>query len=117
MRALLSISAVAIVILGVSGGAGGQNLPPRGDPQAGQRIAGRACDACHIVVAHQELTPLVPNAAPSFFAIADRPGTTQQSLAAFLAHAHPYGRMPYPELTPAQIADISAYILSLRHRR
>jgi mono/diheme cytochrome c family protein len=112
MRALLVITGI-LVLAGISATARGQ--APRGDAQAGQRLALRVCSACHIVAARQEM-PLVAHNAPSFFAIAGRPGTTRQSLAAFLAHPHPLGRMPFPELTPHQIADVSAYILSLRGR-
>ncbi len=92
--------------------------PPSGraDPQAGQRLALRVCDACHIVASNQEMRPLVSRYAPSFFDVANRPNTTAPSLRAFLAHPHPLGNMPYPELSAAQIADVSLYILSLRGR-
>jgi hypothetical protein len=71
------------------------------------------CDACHIVAVHQEEAPLVRRAAPSFFDIAKQPGTTARSLRVLLAHPHHCGRMPCPKLTPAQIADVSVYILTL----
>lgn len=112
MRALLVIAGF-LMLAGISAAA--QGRPPRGEAQAGERLALRVCSACHIVAARQEM-PLVAHNAPSFFAIADRPGTTRQSLAAFLAHPHALARMPFPQLTPRQIADVSAYILSLRGR-
>ncbi len=117
MRALMLVVAVAIFAGAVAASAGAQNAARRGDPQAGRRLALRVCDACHIVAAHQEMSPMVTGYAPSFFDIARRPGTTVQSLDAFLAHPHPLGRMPFPELTATQIDDVSAYILSLRGRR
>lgn len=117
MRALLSLGMAATVVVGFCVVASGQTPPDRGDRQAGERLAQRVCGACHVVAAHQELPPLVRNTAPSFFDIAKRPDTTPQSLRTFLAHAHPFGRMPYPDLSGAQAADISAYILSLRPHR
>jgi mono/diheme cytochrome c family protein len=117
MRALVLVAAVVIVAGAWDAAAGAQNASPRGDPQAGERLALRVCDACHIVASHQELPPVVPRYAPSFFDIARRPGTTARSLDAFLAHPHPLGQMPFPGLTPTQRADVGAYILSLRGRR
>lgn len=116
MRALLWVAAVLVAIAAPAATAHAQNPPQRPDPQAGKRLAERVCGACHIVAARQEMPPLVATSAPSFFDIAKRPGTTAQSLEAFLAHPHPFGQMPFPRLTAAQIADVSAYILSLRQR-
>jgi mono/diheme cytochrome c family protein len=112
MRAFLA----ACVMIAAAGAASAQNLPSRSDAQAGERLAQRVCGACHTVAAQQHLSPLVPGYGPSFYDVARHPGTTTQSLAGFLSHPHPYGQMPYPALTPAQIADVSAYILSLRGR-
>jgi mono/diheme cytochrome c family protein len=117
MRAPLFVACLITSIAACTAAAGAQNLPHPPDPQAGQRLAMRVCDACHIVAPHQELSPLVPNYGPSWFDVANRPDTTAQSLEAFLARPHPFGQMPYPALTPAQVADVSAYILSLRRRR
>lgn len=114
MRALPSIAGLATVFAVLYAGAEAGAQPAQGDPGAGEALAQRVCDACHTVSAHQELAPLVAGAAPSFFDIAKRPGTNRQSLRAFLAHAHPFGQMPYPHLTAAEIADLSAYIISLR---
>jgi mono/diheme cytochrome c family protein len=114
MRALLSMAVVVILVGALAAGA--QNPPHRGDPQEGSRLALRVCGACHIVATNQEMRPLVPHYAPSFFDIANRPGTTAQSIEAFLAHPHRFGNMPSPELTAAQVADVAAYILTLRGR-
>ncbi len=116
MRALLSIVG-GIMLLGPwIGEAGAQTPAPRPAAQAGHLLAQRVCGACHIVAANQDLSPLVPNYGPSFFDVARRPATTAGTLQAFLSHPHPLGNMPYPALTPAQTADVSAYILSLRSR-
>ena len=117
MRALIWVAAVAAIVALSAGPAGAQHRPPRGNPQAGAKLADRVCSACHIIARHQELAPLVAHSAPSFLAIARRHGTTAASLAAFLAHPHPLGRMPFPQLTPPQIGDLTAYILDLRRRR
>jgi mono/diheme cytochrome c family protein len=90
--------------------------PPHGNAAAGQQFALRHCDSCHVVAAKQDLAPM-PNYGPSFFDIAKRPDVTAQSLQAFLSKPHPGIKMPYPDLTPAQIADVSAYLLGLRGRR
>jgi mono/diheme cytochrome c family protein len=114
MRALLLITG-AIVFLGFAAEA--QNLPRRGNPQMGAQLALRTCDACHIVARNQEYPPLVQGYAPSFFDIANQPGMTAADLQEFLLHPHVLARMPYPDLTIDQIADVAAYILSLRGRR
>ena len=54
--------------------------------------------------------------APSFFEIANEPGITTDALQEFLIHPHAFTRMPYPELTDDQRADVAAYILTLRGR-
>jgi len=92
----------------------GQTAPHPADVQAGRMLALHDCDACHIVAAHQELPPLVPGYGPSFFDIANKPETSAESLMTFLGHQHPLGRMPSPELTPRQAADVAAYIMTLR---
>jgi hypothetical protein len=49
--------------------------------------------------------------------IADRPDTTPEALRAFLSWQHGYSTMPYPDLAPRDLANMGAYIMSLRHRR
>jgi mono/diheme cytochrome c family protein len=85
-----------------------------GDPQAGQRLALHDCAVCHIVAKKQETKPLVAFYGPSFFDIANREGTSAQSIESFLEHGHPRSRMPAPQLTPVQIRDVTSYILALR---
>jgi mono/diheme cytochrome c family protein len=116
MRALVRLAAIAVLVA-LSGAAVGAQPALRGDAQAGARLADRVCSACHIVARHQALAPLIVHSAPSFFAIARRRRTTAASLETFLAHPHALARMPFPHLTQPQIADVTAYILSLRRRR
>ena len=107
---------IAVALSAAASVANAQSTPNRGDPRAGRQLAVHACDACHIVVAHQEVRPLVPGYAPSFFDVANKPDVTAQALQDFLAHRHPYPKMPPPQLTAAQISDLVSYILSLRGR-
>ena len=88
----------------------------RGGAQEGHRLALSKCDACHIVASDQQYQPLLSHYAPSFYDVANRPNTTAKSLEAFLAHPHSFENMPYPDLSPAQVADLASYILSLRSR-
>ncbi len=113
MRALLT-PAVAIILAAICGTAAtAEESAAPGNTQAGRELALRSCASCHVVAAKQGLPP-IPNYGPSFFAIAKRPGVTAASLRAFLAKPHPMIEMPDLNLTPAQIADVSAYLLSLR---
>jgi mono/diheme cytochrome c family protein len=109
---------VAASLLAIGGGrqAGAQNAASHGNAEAGQQFALRHCDSCHIVAAKQDLAPM-PNYGPSFVDIAKRPDVAAQTQQAFLSKSHPGIKMPYPDLTAAQIADVSAYLLSLRGRR
>lgn len=71
-----------------------------------------ACGGCHAV----EPPFLSPNpAAPSFAAIANRPGLSQTSLADWLADAHDYPEQMDFTLTRPQINEIAAYMVTLRH--
>lgn len=77
---------------------------------AGQKIAEHWCSACHLVDFRQRTAP--NDAIPSFPAIAQMKSTTMISLAAFLSTSHE--PMPNFALSRGEIADVSAYILSLR---
>lgn len=108
-------AAAALALLAATAGvASAQQATYSGSATAGREVALYNCDSCHVVAAKQELRPLVGNYAPSFFDIANKPTTTEASLRAFLSHNHAYGNMPYPDLTPRDLADVVAYILSLR---
>jgi mono/diheme cytochrome c family protein len=70
-----------------------------------------ACGGCHAV----EPPFLSPNpASPSFAAIANRRGLSETSLADWLAGAHNYPEEMDFTLTPAQIDQIAAYMVTLR---
>lgn len=104
MRAV-SLSLGLVVLIGAVAPVAAQ------DRANGERIAKTWCAACHRV------GPDVPaiganDAAPSFSSVAQMRSTTESSLNAFLSTSH--ARMPDYSLTRKEIADVSAYILSLR---
>jgi len=77
------------------------------DVAQGERIARRWCAACHVVSADQQRASAD---VPSFFDVARR--RSGQDLRAFLTDPHP--RMPDMSLTREEIADLVAYIESLK---
>jgi mono/diheme cytochrome c family protein len=84
-----------------------------GDIAAGRAFAREACNACHMV----EAKPRKPRRiviGPAFRDIANTRGMTATALRVFLTTSHP--KMPNLILTPEEIADVAAYILSLRNR-
>ena len=116
MPSPVPIALVAMLALVTVSPVEAQETTMPGDPQRGHDLALEACESCHVVASDQDVKPLVPNYGPSFFGVANRPETTAQSLSAFLAHQHRLSNMPAPNRTPAQIADLTSYILSLRQR-
>ena len=81
---------------------------PSGDVSAGQKLVQADCSSCHdgkgSVPTRQQ--------GPSLRAVAAMPSTTSISLHAFLLT--PHANMPDYHLTPREIDDVVAYILSLR---
>lgn len=106
MRTLI-VSAV-FSILGMVATSQAQGI---GDVQQGRQLALDICASCHAVRAGQTQSPLAT--APSFEEIAHIPGMTAAGLAFWLtAQSHP--TMPNLILSPQQVRDVSAYLLSLR---
>lgn len=103
---------VAIILAAFAVAAGPAFAQESGDPFAGRELATRWCASCHVVDAEMQHQGI--DSVPSFAAIAAMPSTTAASLTAFLAT--PHGQMPDYALSRADIANISAYILSLRKR-
>ena len=88
----------------------GKATSPSPDTRAPAFVEG-ACGGCHAV----EPPFLSPNpAAPSFASIANRPGLSQASLAAWLGEAHNYPEDMDFTLTQRQIDQIAAYMVTLR---
>jgi mono/diheme cytochrome c family protein len=82
-----------------------------GDIAAGHSFAREACSACHVVDAQQHRPPWRIFIGPAFGNIANTRGMTATTLRVFLTTSHP--KMPNPIVTPEQMADVIAYILSL----
>lgn len=91
----------------------------RGNADAGRDLALQACTGCHIVSDDQPFAPLLKGA-PDFRDIANRPNVTAASLRrtiAALPQVPRRGQMANPLLTDADLADVAAYIMTLRERR
>lgn len=101
----LSIVAGALVSLTLAGPAAAQQP---GDPEAGHRLASQFCTACHIVGSER----VGSDAAPPFRVIAEDPTRKLTELHSWHGPMHPV--LSHLGLTPAQIADINAYLDSLR---
>ncbi|MBV7265527.1 hypothetical protein [Erythrobacter ani] len=70
-----------------------------------------ACGGCHAV----EPPFLSPNpASPTFEAIANNPGVTDETLASWLANAHNYPEVMDFDLEPEQIEQVAEYLVTLR---
>lgn len=113
-RRLFSIVVASLLVMSWSLRADAQS--PRGNKQAGLQLALRSCASCHMVIRDQDVPPM-PDYAPTFFDIAKRPGISTESVRAFLSEPPPMHRMTDPQLTSAEISDVTAYLLSLRSSR
>jgi mono/diheme cytochrome c family protein len=115
-RTWLSTAWAVVLVAAAHATVQAQERQHRADVRAGREFALHNCDACHVIGPNQDLRPLVSSYAPSFSDIANKPGTTANSLRAFLSHQHGYSNMPYPDLTATDRENVIAYILSLRGR-
>ena len=82
------------------------------DVAAGETIAKTWCAGCHEVGRGNGPKTGSDAAPPSFVSVAKLSSTTAMSLSAFLSTSH--SRMPDYALSRNDIANVSAYILSLR---
>jgi len=87
----------------------GSPVAAAGSAAEGHLLARQWCSACHIVDAAQASGSAD---VPPFTEIAGAETLTADNLAAFLANPHPV--MPDMALTRDEIADLVAYIRSLR---
>lgn len=75
-------------------------------------FAQAACGGCHAI----ERSELSPNPkSPPFEDIANRHGLTVETLANWLRSAHNYPEEMEFDLTAAQVDDLAAYIVTLKH--
>jgi mono/diheme cytochrome c family protein len=79
-----------------------------GSAEAGHELASQLCSSCHIVGSERSGSDL----APPFPVIARNPRLTMEELHGWGGGGHPI--MPALALTPDQIADVNAYLDSLR---
>ena len=115
LMSALFVSLIAIL----AGAANGKEPADRGNADAGRELALHACTGCHIVSDHQRFPPLLTGA-PGFREIANRPNVTTASLhrtIAALPQVPRNGRMANPLLTNDELADVAAYIMTLREGR
>jgi mono/diheme cytochrome c family protein len=83
------------------------------DVKSGRALADKWCVSCHVI--GPENQSVATDAAPTFVAIANRPSTSEEGLRAFLAEPH-YSAMKGIVLPRLEIADLAAYIASLREQ-
>ena len=87
---------------------------PRTDPGKGRALAERVCVTCH-VVSNEAATSTVAADVPSFVAIANKPGQSMETLAGRIVVPHP--PMPAIALSREEIANVVAYIMTLRDEK
>jgi mono/diheme cytochrome c family protein len=83
-----------------------------GNPAADRHIASDWCSSCHVVSPASKRGS--SNGAPTFTAIAGMKSTTAMVLKVFLQT--PHSGMPDVHLSRSEIDDLTAYILSLKHK-
>jgi mono/diheme cytochrome c family protein len=105
-----SIGLVFGLALLFSAAAAAQDLP--GDPGRGRAIAEHGCSVCHAIDPGVRAPPGVD--APTFQDVADDPAMTELALNAFFQT--PHQNMPNLQLSAENMADLIAYILSLKQQ-
>lgn len=106
-RSLLILS---FVLLGAGAAcAQAAQTPMQGDAAAGARVAQRGCAACHALPGNERA---MPDIGPTFLSIARDPQRTRGYITGWLMNPHP--PMPNLSLTVREIADLAAYIESLK---
>ncbi len=104
------LSLVGLVLLGAPPAlaAPATTLP---DPAYGQSLAERLCSNCHLVGIGQKRANVD---VPSFAEIANQAGQTEGSIMGkIVLPKHP---MPTIPLTASELADLAAYIMTLRDK-
>lgn len=84
-----------------------------GDAARGLTYVQRHCADCHAVEAKQRVSP--DKNSPAFRTVADTPGMTRIALTAWLQM--PHRSMPQIIVPADRIADISAYLYSIRSKK
>jgi mono/diheme cytochrome c family protein len=84
-----------------------------GNTADGLRLARTLCTNCHIVEPGGASREVVAGV-PSFMAVANKEAQTADKIGTYILNPHP--PMPQVQLTTAELADIAAYIMSLKTR-
>lgn len=85
--------------------------PARSAPAEPPAFVEAACGGCHAV----EPPFLSPNArAPSFEAVANRPGVTKATIQAWLRNAHNYPEIMDFDLNKERVDEVADYMITLR---
>ncbi len=102
LAAFLLLLSVPLALAGVTS---------KPDPVQGKALAEKLCTNCHLVGSAQQQQPANADV-PSFPEIANLEGQSAGAITArIMLPKHP---MPTIPLTKAELADLAAYILSLR---
>jgi len=102
LAALLLLLSVPLALAGITS---------QPDPKQGKVLAEKLCTNCHLVGSAQQQQPANADV-PSFPEIANLEGQTAGAITArIMLPKHP---MPTIPLTKDELADLAAYILSLR---
>ncbi len=83
-----------------------------GSVEGGRNLAMQLCSGCHVVAARQR--PPAAVGAPTFEAVANRPGMNEVTLQNFLRTPHPI--MPMLILSADETRDVASFIMSLKRR-
>ena len=102
---------IAFVVAGLAVTAQSPTAQPVRDTAAGKRLAEQYCVSCHVIVPSGQRGW---TDAPSFQAIAGRPGVTAAQLSAVIQQ--PHTKMLNDQRRKTEADAIAAYIVSLRKR-
>ena len=108
-RAILTSWVFTVLFVGSFSSIAAQEI---GNAAAGRRLANDWCSSCHLV--GPTAGRGVSSGAPTFAAIGRMKSTTPMALKVFLQT--PHSGMPDLHLSRSEISDLTAYILSLKHR-
>jgi len=120
-KELFVLAAITVAAVWPAPAAHAQTKLIAASPAAGHILALQACTGCHIVAPDQPFKPVFtgPPQPPDFKGIANGPGVTAATLQRHLSSLPAVPRRPSmanPELTPKQLRDVTAFILSLRDK-
>jgi mono/diheme cytochrome c family protein len=118
MKAHIPVSVGLLVSLTAigAGSTSVQSQADRPNATAGREFALGVCTGCHVVAADQPFAPLI-SGAPSFKEIANRPNVSAASLRrtiSMLPQVPSHGRMANPLINEHELADVVAYVMTLR---